>query len=75
MKNRNNYTTTARNWEGIKNAIVILMLIAVISGWIVTLAAEQRERERQIIRVIPMANQCIEWSGAGYNGVNAHGQD
>lgn len=75
MKNRNNYTTAGRRWEGIKNAVVILMLIAAISGWIVTLAAEQRERERQIIRVIPMANQMITWEGAGYNGVNAHGQD
>lgn len=74
LKERNYYTTSRRS-EAIKNAVAVLMLIAAISGWIVTLAAEKRERDRQIIRVIPMANQCIEWTGAGYNGVNAHGKN
>jgi hypothetical protein len=68
MKNHKNYTTSGPV-EAIKNAAAILLLIAVLTGWVLQLAAEHRAREQAIVAVIPMANQNISWSGAGYDGI------
>ena len=45
----------------------IIVLAAVLAGGTVELIRE-RQREAAKWAEIPMANQRIEWSGAGYNG-------
>ena len=65
------YTTVNR----ILTAIIVLFVLGDIALGILIWKSEAEARRKAWENSIPMANQCIEWSGAGYNGVYGHGKN
>ena len=53
--------------EWIKTGIVLVILAAELAFGAHLLAEEQREKENVWIGSYPMANQNVEWTGAGYS--------
>ena len=54
----------------LSTVIKILFVLVVLGGGIIGTEIEMaRKRERIWIDSYPMANQRIEWSGAGYDGI------
>jgi hypothetical protein len=67
------YTTHREKMERIKLALAVLMLLAVIAGWAVTLATEKPRKDYDI--ELPMANAHVSWmqtyrEGAASNEAN-----
>lgn len=53
------YTTHRKKRERIKFALAVLMLLAVIAAWAVTLATEKLRKDYDI--ELPMANANVSW--------------
>ena len=58
-----NYTTEKR----IKTILIVLIILIDIGLAAANLIQGRKNREEQWIGTIPMANQRIEWTGAGYS--------
>lgn len=58
-----NYTTEKR----IKTILIVLIILIDIGLAAANLIQDRKNREAQWIGTIPMANQRIEWTGAGYS--------
>lgn len=61
-----NYNTRGR--EKAIFAIVMGLIAVVLAAWFAFAPVEKHTAPDQIF---PMANQRIEWSGAGYDGIRA----
>lgn len=59
-----NYSTK----EKVLTIIAVLMVLVDIGMGILVYVTEKRAAEEQWITSLPMANQHIEWTGAGYGG-------
>ena len=58
-----NYTTEKR----IKTILIVLIILIDIGLAAANLIQDRKNQEEQWIGTIPMANQRIEWTGAGYS--------
>ena len=58
-----NYTTEKR----IKTILIVLIILIDIGLAAANIIQDRKNREAQWIGTIPMANQRIEWTGAGYS--------
>lgn len=67
MKNHYSHYSTREREKAIF-AIVMGMIAVVLAAWFAFAPVEQHTAPDQIF---PMANQRIEWSGAGYDGIRA----
>lgn len=58
-----NYTTEKR----IKTILIVLIILIDIGLAAANIIQDRKNQEEQWIGTIPMANQRIEWTGAGYS--------
>ena len=58
--------------ERILTIIAVLMVLVDVGLGVLVYVTEKKAAEAQWITSLPMANQHIEWTGAGYGG---HGHE
>ena len=58
------YNIRPKKWE----QVVMILVFALVIGMVCLNLFVKKEVEPDL--VVPMANSRIEWSGAGYNGIN-----